>query len=426
MKKEIKIPAMGESISEATIGTILKQSGSQVTLDEEILELETDKVNQVLYAPKKGTLTLTVKTDDVVKIGQVIGYVEEGSIGAAEGESAKSAAQAPLQEVPQPKAPNPSTKDDAKPYSSSTEKMRYTKDDFLEELRQLTNETPPSSTRTPEKQEATPPKAAETATPTQQKSEQVLTQKTTPAPAQESRSTPQQQEGRETRKRMSKIRQVIANRLVEVQHSTAMLTTFNEVDMSAVMDLRKKYQDAFVKEHGVKLGFMSFFIKACVNALKEFPEINGYIDGTDIVYRNYFDISIAVSADRGLFVPVIRNCDHLSFADIESEILRLAERARNGSLTVDELQGGGFTITNGGIYGSLLSTPILNAPQSGILGMHAIQKRPVVVNDQIVIRPMMYLALSYDHRIVDGKEAVSFLVHLKNSLEDPARLLLEV
>jgi 2-oxoglutarate dehydrogenase E2 component (dihydrolipoamide succinyltransferase) len=225
---------------------------------------------------------------------------------------------------------------------------------------------------------------------------------------------------------MSKIRRLIATRLVEVQQETAMLTTFNEVDMTAVMGLREKYKEAFTKEHGTKLGFMSFFIKASISALQAFPEVNAYIDGEDIVQREYFDIGIAVGTERGLIVPVLRNCDQLTFAGIEKQIENFAAQAKKGSLSVDDLQGGGFTITNGGVYGSLLSTPILNPPQCAILGMHKIMKRPVVVNDEIVIRQMMYLALSYDHRLIDGKEAVSFLVHIKNTLEDPARLLLEV
>ena len=233
-------------------------------------------------------------------------------------------------------------------------------------------------------------------------------------------------ERRETRHKMTKIRKVIAQRLVEAQQTTAMLTTFNEVDLSAVMALRDKYRDRFIQDYGVRLGFMSFFVKAAVAALREFPGFNSYIDGEDIVHREYYDIGIAVGTERGLIVPVVRDCDLLTFAEIETAIADFAERARKGGLSVDELQGGGFTITNGGVYGSLLSTPILNPPQCGILGMHKIEKRPVVVDDQVVVRPMMYLALSYDHRIVDGQTAVSFLVSIKENLEDPTRMLLHI
>ncbi len=374
MKQEIKVPAMGESIAEATIGQIIKPSGSAVKMDEEILELETDKVNQVLYAPQNGVITLTVKPDEVVKIGAVIGYVEDD--GKVEVETPKSTPKIEEKPVEQntPTAPQP----------TETGTLRITKETYVQE--------------------------------TLSKREQPITHKA-PEPL---------GERGETRKKMSKIRKVIAQRLVEAQHTTAMLTTFNEVDMSAVMELRNKYKEYFLKEHGAKLGFMSFFVKAAVSALQAFPDVNSYIDGDEIVHREYYDIGIAVGTERGLVVPVVRSCDSLTFAGIEQGIEEYALKAKNGKLAVDDLQGGGFTITNGGVYGSLLSTPILNPPQSGILGMHKIEKRPIVVEDEIVIRPMMYLALSYDHRIIDGKEAVSFLVHIKNCLEDPARLLLEV
>jgi len=393
MKVEIKVPAMGESISEATVGEILKVSGSFVAMDEEVLELETDKVNQVLYAPQAGTIELTVKPDDVVTIGQVIGFVDTErapETKPAPTETAKTEVKSAPAEPP---------KDDVKAQevvaaerSSETAEAgaRILKEDFIRDIKEpplrqeLSKVIEPASTQTISKEKG------------------------------------------EKRVRMSRLRQVIAKRLVDVQQQTAMLTTFNEIDMSEVMELRKKYQDKFVKDHDVKLGFMSFFIKASVSALKSIPEVNAYIDGGDIVYRNYYDVSIAVGTEKGLVVPVVRSCDTLSFAQIELEMGALAAKARAGKLTIDDLQGGAFTITNGGIYGSLLSTPIINPPQSAILGMHSIQKRAVVVNDQIVIRPMMYVALSYDHRIVDGKEAVTFLVHIKNALEDPSRLLLEV
>lgn len=386
MKVEIKIPAMGESISEATVGTIIKASGSKVAADDEILELETDKVNQVLYAPQAGVLTLTVAPEQVVKIGDVIGYVET----QAEAAAPETPQLTPAKGQQKPPEPKPPVEKKPEP-TQSAGGARFTKEQFLSDLME--------------------PKLAE---PTQ----------TAPRKAAAPRPTPT---GRpETRKKMSRVRKVIAERLVESLQTTAMLTTFNEVDMSQVLSLREKYKEPFQKEHGVRLGFMSFFVKAAVTALEEFPDFNSYIDGDEIVHRDYYDIGIAVGTEKGLFVPVVRDCDKLSFAEIERSIEQYAVKAKEGKITVDELQGGGFTITNGGVYGSLLSTPILNPPQCGILGMHKIEKRPVVVNDQIVIRPMMYLALSYDHRIVDGKEAVSFLVAIKNFLEDPARLLLHI
>lgn len=363
MKQEIIIPQMGESITEATIGNILKNSGSVVKMDEEILELETDKVNQAIYAPAGGTLTLNVKAQDVVKIGQSIGFIEtEGA-----------------------KAPEP-------PKEKVVAATRSGKDQFLSEL----------------KEEAPAPKQV-------------------PPPVLKEKPVQVKAEGRsETRQKLPKIRQVIGDRLLEVQQQTAMLTTFNEVDLTQVIILRERYKDLFLKDYGVKLGYMSFFIKAVVAALEEFPIVQAYIDGGDLVYRNYYDISVAVSTEKGLVVPVLKDCNHLSFAEIEKTLDQLSTKARQGTIALDDLKGGGFTITNGGVFGSLLSTPILNPPQSAILGMHKIQKRPVAINDQVMIRPMMYLALTYDHRILDGRDAVSFLVQIKQCLEDPSRILLEV
>jgi 2-oxoglutarate dehydrogenase E2 component (dihydrolipoamide succinyltransferase) len=383
MKAEIKVPTMGESISEATVGQILKPTGSAVKADEEILELETDKVNQVLYAPKAGVVTFSVGVDDTVTIGQVIGHVDtEGA--AAEAPVAEKSASAPEPEAA-PAAP-------ASVPESQASVGEATRKGNFELVRELQN--PPSAA------------AAPTATPT------------APAKASGDRS--------ETRRRMTKIRRVIAKKLVEAQQNAAMLTTFNEVDMTQILELRKTYKDAFEKQHGVRLGFMSFFVKAIVSALKEWPDINSYIDGDEIVHREYYDIGVAVGTERGLLVPVLRDCDQLSLAGIEKTIREYAIAARDGNLSVDTLQGGGFTVTNGGVYGSLLSTPILNPPQSGILGMHAIKERPMAVKGHVVIRPMMYLALSYDHRIVDGQGAVSFLVHLKNTLENLGSLALEI
>ena len=385
MKVEIKVPSMGESISEATIANIIKPSGSQVAMDDEILELETDKVNQVLYAPQSGVITLSVNPQDKVKIGQILGYIDTEAKTAEQPVKKEEKKPAPQPVAPTPQQPQPSTPQQSPTTQQTKTSPRYGKEEFLKDLQQ--------SPQLPQ----TPPKPP------------------TPKPS------PDQ---RETRRKMSNIRKVIASRLVEVKNTTAMLTTFNEVDMSEIITLREKCKDAFMQKYGVKLGFMSFFVKASLSALLEFPDINSYIDGEEIVHREYFDIGIAVSTDRGLLVPVLRNCNNLSYADIEIAIEQFAKKAHENTITANDLQGGSFTITNGGIYGSMLSTPIINPNQSAILGMHKITKRPVVIDDQISIRPIMYLALSYDHRIVDGKEAVSFLVHIKNALEYPDSMLL--
>ncbi len=359
MKVEITVPSAGESVTEASVAAILKPSGSAVQKEEEILELETDKVNQVIYAPEAGVLTLNVSVDDVVTIGEVLGTVD------TEGAPAES----PKAEEPKP-APAPSMGE-----------VRKSPDSFVESLEK--KERPPSA----------PPKPVQT--------------------------------GTQTRKRMSGLRRTIARRLVEVKNQTAMLTTFNEVDMSVIMGIRAKEKEGFMEKHGVKLGFMSFFVKACVAALEELPDVNAFFEEDEIVYNQGAHIGISVSTEKGLMVPVIRDSQELSFAGIEKAIQDFAKKARSGTISVDDLQGGTFTITNGGVFGSMLSTPILNPPQSAILGMHNIVKRAVVVDDEIVIRPMMYLALSYDHRIVDGKEAVTFLIKVKEILENPERLLLD-
>ena len=374
MRIEIKIPAMGESVAQATVSAILKPSGSYVKADEEIVELETDKVNQVLYAPQAGTLTLTIAKDQTVKIGQVIGYVETD-------------AKAPVAEAKVPPSQAPAT---PKPTEGPT--SRIMAPEFVAGLKEK------------EPQPAPPPPPA-------------------PAPAP---AAIKSADGKSTRKKMSNLRKVIAERLVQAKNSTAMLTTFNEIDMTAVMEIRAREKENFLKKHGVRLGFMSFFIKAVVHALKSIPQVNASIDGEDIITYQTYDIGVAVSTERGLMVPVVRNADQLSFGEIEKALEEYAKRARSGSISVDELKGGTFTITNGGVFGSLLSTPILNPPQSAILGMHTIVKRPVALGEQVVIRPMMYVALSYDHRIIDGREAVLFLVQLKATLEEPARLLLDL
>lgn len=370
-KEDIKIPPLGESISSCIIGRFVVANGAYVKEGDEIVELETDKVNQELYAPCNGVINWNSKEGESASIHEVIGTIDKDAKAPIEKKEKQSFQK--KEEVEKKALPPPSQEAVA----------RYTKETFLEEL-----ETPPKVAEVKEKSEI-------------------------------------KGEKKETRTKLSRVRQVIAKRLVDSLHTSAMLTTFNEVDMSQVMDLRARFKESFMEKHKVKLGFMSFFVKAVVDALKVYPGLNSYIDKDEIVKREYFDIGIAVGGgQKGLMVPILRHCDQLSFAEIEKEIGLYAQKVKEGKLKVDELQGGGFTITNGGIYGSLLSTPILNPPQSGILGMHQIQKRAVVINDEIVIRPMMYLALSYDHRIVDGKEAVSFLVHVKEVLEDPSRLIL--
>lgn len=398
MKAEIKVPPMGESITEATVGNLLKKTGSQVNMDDELIELETDKVNQVLYAPQNGTVTWSVSPEEVVKIGQVIGTIDPAGISTAAPKQNSSPKEEKAQTQPQQSITPIQKNVELKPEMPQKTKgsVRISKEDFV-------NEATKQSSKISEEPSIKKSEASEIPT-----------------------STTATSGPRETRKKMSKIRKLIAQRLVEAQHTTAMLTTFNEIDLSQVIALREKYKEAFLKIHGSRLGFMGFFVKASIEALKAFPDVNSYVEGDEIVHREYYDIGIAVGSDRGLVVPVVRNCDQLSLANIEKTIEEYGKKAREGKLTADDLRGGGFTITNGGVYGSLLSTPILNPPQSGILGMHKIEKRPVVVDDQIVIRPMMYVALSYDHRIIDGKEAVSFLVKIKNVLEDPARFLLEI
>lgn len=369
MKLEIKVPSAGESVSEATVSAILKESGSHVKADDEIIELETDKVNQVVYSPGEGQLTLTVKLDDVVQIGQVIGHID------TEGKGELSAPPPPASEKPA-----------AQPV-----------------------EGPPARIMPEEALKEAPPPAPAPAP---------ISPPPEPTPAIESQHF--------TRRRMTGLRKTIAAKLVSAKNETAMLTTFNEVDMSEIMAIRAREQEQFVKKNGVKLGFMSFFVKAAVAALKEFPDINSFIEGDEIVTFSSYDVCIAVSTEKGLMVPVIRGCDEKSFGEIEQDIAGFAKKAREGRISIDDMKGGSFTITNGGVFGSMLSTPILNPPQSAILGMHTIVKRPVVVQDKIDIRPIMYLALSYDHRIVDGREAIQFLVHMKGNLEEPTRMLIDL
>jgi 2-oxoglutarate dehydrogenase E2 component (dihydrolipoamide succinyltransferase) len=415
MSIQIKVPAMGESVTEATVARWFKKEGDAVARDEPLLELETDKVTVEVPAPADGAIeSISVKAGDTVQVGTILGAIAEGKAGAASAPAAKAPeAAAPKAEAPKPalvaapkpvEAPKPAANVVQMPsvariaeesglnpanVSGSGKDGRVTKGDMLGAL---------------EARAAARPAPA-------------------PAPVP---SGPRSRADREERVHMSRLRKTVALRLKESQNTAAQLTTFNEVDMGHVMELRKEYKDDFEKKHGVRLGFMGFFVKACIAALKELPNVNAEIEGDDIVYKNYYDMGVAVSTEKGLIVPVLRDADKLSLAAIEAGIHDFGIRARDGKLKLEELQGGTFTISNGGVFGSLMSTPILNAPQSGILGMHKIQPRPMAIDDKVVIRPMMYLALSYDHRMVDGREAVTFLVRVKENLEDPQRLLLDI
>lgn len=408
---DIVVPNVGESVSEVTVASWMVAVGDAVEKDQPIVELETDKAAQELVAPRSGVITEIVKAEgDIALVGDVLARLGESDSDPIPSSPAKSAgdeggAGGELPDVPptnKGSLPNegvamPAAAKiiresglDASTISGTGKGGRITKADALAA-------------------KANPPKAPAAAK---------------PAPA--APKAPRNDGPREDRVRMTRIRQTIARRLKDAQNTAAMLTTYNEADMTAIMDMRSQYKELFIKRHGVKLGFMSFFVKACVQALKDVPSVNAEIDGTDIIYKNFYDISIAVGTEKGLVVPVLRDCDELSLGGIEKGIGALGAKARDGQLSMDDMSGGTFTISNGGVYGSLMSSPILNPPQSGILGMHKIQKRPVVINDEMVIRPMMYLALSYDHRIVDGKEAVTFLVRVKECLEDPERMLLDL
>jgi 2-oxoglutarate dehydrogenase E2 component (dihydrolipoamide succinyltransferase) len=418
---EIRVPALGESVTEATIGRWFKKAGEPVSVDEPLVELETDKVTIEVPAPSAGVLSEIVAHDgETVAVGALLGQIKDGaaatkSVAASTAASVSAAPAAKPAAAPTP-PPQPAepvrTIPPETPYAPSVRKLaaesgidpstvpgngkegRVTKGDMLMAIERAIAAPVPVANRAAAVQVRAP--------------------------------SPPDDAAREERVHMTKLRQTIARRLKEAQNTAAMLTTFNEVDMTHVMVLRSQYKELFEKKHGVKLGFMGFFVRACVQALKEIPAVNAEIDGSDIIYKNYYHIGVAVGTEKGLIVPVVRDCDAKSLAEIEQNIADLGRRARDGQLRIDELQGGTFTISNGGVYGSLMSTPILNAPQSGILGMHKIQERPVVTSGKIEVRPMMYLALSYDHRIVDGREAVSFLVRVKESLEDPARLVLDL
>jgi 2-oxoglutarate dehydrogenase E2 component (dihydrolipoamide succinyltransferase) len=412
MAIEIRVPTLGESISEATVGKWFKKAGEPVRADEPLVELETDKVTLEVNSPGAGVLSeIAAETGQTVAIGALLGQLSGGAAAAAAPATVAKAAAAPAPATAMPPAPSAAKiaaedRIDLSAVTGSGKRGQVLKGDVLAAAAAV-NASAPVVAPAPVQAPAPVPAPA-------------------PAPAPAARSTTPDDSAREERVRMTKLRQTIARRLKDAQNTAAMLTTFNEVDMREVMALRARYKDAFEKKHGAKLGFMGFFVKTCVQALKEIPAVNAEIDGADLVYKNYCHVGIAVGTDKGLIVPVVRDADKLSIADIEKAISDLGKRARDGQLKLEELQGGTFTITNGGIYGSLMSTPILNAPQSGILGMHKIQERPVAIGGKVEIRPMMYLALSYDHRIVDGREAVTFLVRVKEALEDPARLVLDL
>ena len=411
---EIRVPTLGESVTEATIGKWFKQPGEAVRADETLAELETDKVTLEVNAPTAGVLSqIFAKAGETVTPGALIGEISDGAVASA-ATSAEPAKPAP----PTAPAPPPSPAPAQMPPSPAAAKIAADRGVDLSAIvgsgkrgQVLKGDIPPPQ------QQAPSPVSGPIVAPARE----ARVEAPPPAP----RPAPVAERGEE-RVRMTRLRQTIARRLKEAQNVAAMLTTFNEVDMSAVMELRSEYKDAFEKKHGVKLGFMGFFVKACCRALEEIPAINAEIDREDVIYRRYAHVGVAVGTDKGLVVPVVRDADRLNIAEIEKAIGALGQKAREGRLDLADLSGGTFTISNGGVYGSLMSTPILNAPQSGILGMHKIQDRPVVVAGKIEIRPMMYLALSYDHRIVDGKEAVTFLVRVKEQLEDPRRLVLEL
>jgi len=403
MTLEIKVPPLPESVSDATLIAWHKKPGESVSRDENLVDLETDKIVLEVPAPASGTmLKILIEDGATVTAGQVLAIIEEGEVAAAETSAEKTspALEVKVEQDASPAKLSPAVRRlldehdlDATIVSGSGKEGRITKSDVMAYLKSHRDEDVTPGDPAPDFEVAT----------------------TTSGPSRTEQRVP-----------MTRLRARIAERMVEAQHTAAMLTTFNEVDLTKVISLRKRHKEAFEKEHGVRLGFMSFFARAAVEALKKYPAVNASIEGSDVIYHDYVDIGIAVSSERGLMVPVLRNVDHASFARIESDINQYSAKARDGSMSMEDLTGGTFTITNGGVFGSMLSTPILNPPQSAILGMHSIQERAVVIDGDIVVRPMMYLALTYDHRIIDGKEAVQFLVSIKNSLEDPGRLLLQV
>ncbi len=426
MTIEIKVPTLGESVTEATVGKWFKKAGDAIKVDEPLVELETDKVTVEVPAPSSGVLAaISAETGAIVNIGAVLGAIREGAGAAAAAPAAAAPAAAPVAAKPAAPAgapgstmpPAPAARKimeekgiDAADVSGSGKRGQVLKQDVAA----MPARAPAAAPSVPATAPGAPAAVYTPITPV------------APSPAMMRGASLPADADREERVKMTRLRQTIARRLKDAQNTAAMLTTFNDVDMSQVMKLRNDYKDLFEKKHGTKLGFMGFFVKACIQALKEIPAVNAEIDGQDLIYKHYYHIGVAVGTDKGLVVPVVRDADMMNLAEIEKTIAGYGRKARDGKLGIEEMQGGTFTISNGGVYGSMMSTPILNAPQSGILGMHRIEERPVVRNGQIVIRPMMYLALSYDHRIVDGKEAVTFLVRVKECLEDPQRFVLEL
>ncbi len=440
MATEIVVPTLGESVTEATVGKWFKKAGDAVKADEAVAELETDKVTLEVNAPTAGVIAeIIVKEGDTVAVGAILGSISEGQ-GAKPTVNGAPAHSKPAEKVSQAQ---PGSQTTQTPQGEITPQMRSANAAQPNDTRRSPNADvqAPSVRRIAAESGVDPMSVHGTGKDGRVSKGDMLAvieggaksnsgmnpAQTQPMQAPAIRTPVSPSDGaREERVRMTKLRQTIARRLKEAQNSAAMLTTFNEVDMSVIMHVRAQYKDLFEKKHGVKLGFMGLFVKACIHGLQEIPSVNAEIDGQDIVYKNYYHIGIAVGTDRGLVVPVVRDADHKSIAEVEKTVADFGKRARDGKLSLEEMQGGTFSITNGGVYGSLMSTPILNAPQSGILGMHKIQERPVVINGKIEIRPMMYLALSYDHRLVDGREAVTFLVRVKDSLEDPQRIVLDL
>ena len=441
MSIEIRVPALGESVTEATVGKWFKQAGESVNVDEPLVELETDKVPVEVPAPASGVLgDILVKSGSTVAVGSLLAALKGGAAKTASVTAPQSppseepkASPPPPRAQPQAAQPAPSAPSsfgapppapaarkaleeaglEAADVHGSGRRGQVLKEDVVYAIAAAAKPAP-----APPPRESSNTAAPAKAVAVQQRQAQALKDARLPSPANDAM--------REERVKMTRLRQTIARRLKDAQNTAAMLTTFNDVDMTAVMALRAQYKDAFEKRYGVKLGFMGLFVKACIQALRDVPAVNAEIDDDDLVYKNYYHIGVAVGTDKGLVVPVVRDADRLSLAEIEHQINDFGRRARDGKLSIDDMQGGTFTISNGGVYGSLMSTPILNAPQSGILGMHRIEERPVVRGGQVVARPMMYLALSYDHRVVDGKEAVTFLMRVKECLEDPQRFILEL
>lgn len=440
---DIRVPALGESVTEATVGKWYKKTGDAVTVDEPLVELETDKVTVEVPAPATGVMgDILVQQGTTVAVGSLLAALNERIGAAAKAPSAP--APAPVQSAPAVKATPPLTATAATPSvhsasAASTPPSPSARKALAEaglsehdvngsgRHGQILKEDVETAKTGAAHAPASAPVAAAKPVPPPAHVQAVALQPVVPLATKELRLPPALNDAtREERVRMSRLRQTVARRLKDAQNTAAMLTTINDVDMSAVMALRNQYKDLFEKRHGVKLGFMALFAKACIQALRDIPSVNAEIDGDEIVYKNYYHIGVAVGTEKGLVVPVVRDADRLTLAEIEQKVAEFGRRARDGKLSIEDMQGGTFTISNGGVYGSLISTPILNAPQSGILGMHRIEDKPVVRGGQIVIRPMMYLALSYDHRIVDGKEAVTFLVRVKECLEDPQRFILEL